>query len=710
MRSFRAAKEERPSHRKSVASERTEQLEHTGHEHPAHAGAGIAELQREAGGNERRDRKRARHEHHSARVFRDRFWVCLALTVPVLLLSPHVQSALNLEALRFTGDEYVVFALSSAIFFYGGLPFLQGFTEEVRARSPGMMTLISVAITVAYAYSAAVVLRLTGSPEMVIFWELATLIDVMLLGHWIEMRSVGGATSALQDLVRMLPAEAHLLEGGRSRDVPVADLKPGDRIIVRPGERVAVDGHVARGETSVDESMLTGESVPVGKRPGAKVMAGSVNSEGAVDVIAEKTGSETYLARMIDLVEEARRSRSRSQALADRSAMVLTAIAIIGGGVTLGAWLAAGRGFDYAVTRAVAVMVIACPHALGLAVPLVVAVSTSLAARRGLLVRDREAFERGRSVDVVIFDKTGTLTNARFGVTDVIPMDGTSSSELLALAASVESGSEHPVARAIVREAAQRQIRVPASGSFRSIPGRGAVASVGGSEVMVVSPGHAAAAAGVIDERAAGLKEQGKTVVFVIDRGRAAGAIALADMVRPESREAIEKLERMDVRCMMLTGDNRQVAARVADELGVEEYFAEVMPHEKSRKVREVKSRGLVVAMVGDGVNDAPALLEADLGIAIGAGTDVAVESADVVLVRNDPRDVVPVLELAGRTYRKMAENLAWAAGYNVFALPAAAGAFVSLGIILTPALGAVFMSVSTVIVAINARLLRMKG
>lgn len=686
-------------------------MEHIEPQHPGHmAGSGTGNHQHRAEGRVDEEAAYSRHAGHTVTMFRNRFWVCLALTMPVLLLSPHVQRALHLGSLAFKGSYIVVFVLASFIFFYGGWPFLQGLWRELRAGRPGMMTLISVAITVAYVYSTAVVFHLTGNPDMVIFWELATLIDVMLLGHWVEMRSVGGASHALEDLVRLLPADAHLTQGGQTRDVPVDQLKKGDTITIRPGEKIPIDGHVAQGETNVDESMLTGESVPVVKRRDSKVMAGSINAEGSIDVMVDGTGDETYLSQLIELVRKAQESRSRTQALADRAALALTVIAILGGALTLGIWLSLGKTFDYAITRSVAVMVIACPHALGLAIPLVIAVSTSLAARSGLLVRDRDAFEKARSVNAVIFDKTGTLTTARFGVTDIVPLDGGSTADLLATAASVESRSQHPVARAIVSEAERRQMKFPMSQSFKSIPGRGAAANVSGREVMVLSPGQAAQTAGITSGEAAKLKEQGKTVVFVIEEGRTRGAIALADVVRPESKEAVRKLKQMGIRCMMLTGDNKDVAARVAGELGLEEYFAEVLPHEKSSKIREVKSRGFVVAMVGDGVNDAPALVEADVGIAIGAGTDVAIESADIVLVRNDPRDIVTILELAGRTYRKMAENIGWATGYNAFAIPAAAGAFVGIGILLTPALGAVFMSVSTVIVAINARLLRFKS
>jgi Cu2+-exporting ATPase len=649
------------------------------------------------------------HAGHMIADFRKRFWVCLVLTVPILLLSPAVQSAFHLKSLAFAGDRYVLLGLSTIVFFYGGMPFLKGIVDEARRRQPGMMTLISVAITVAYAYSVAVVFRLTGKIDMVLFWELATLIDVMLLGHWLEMRSVAGASNALEEL---LPAEAHLVSATGTSEVAVESLEPGDRVLVKPGEKVPVDGRVTKGESSVDESMLTGESVPVRKTTGDGVIGGSVNSEGAIEVIVERTGADTYLSQVAELVRNAQETRSHTQDLANRAALWLTVIALSAGAITFVVWLAIGKSTSFAIERTVAVMVIACPHALGLAIPLVVAVSTAIAARAGLLVRNRTPFERARLITAVVFDKTGTLTEGRFGVREIIPLaPGASEDDVLALAAAVESGSEHAIAQGINREAAERGIEVEPARSFKAMPGTGATAVVGEREVLVVSPGYVRTEKIEIpDERLTAISEQGMTVVFVVADGEPAGAIALADVIRPESREAIETLKGMGVSCMMLTGDNRQVAKRVAAELGLDEFFAEVLPHEKAEKVREVKDRGLVVAMVGDGVNDAPALVEADVGIAIGAGTDVAIESADIVLVRDDPRDIVSVIRLARSTYGKMAQNLGWATGYNVFAIPAAAGVLYPLGIVLTPAIGALFMSLSTIIVAINARLLRLKN
>lgn len=684
--------------------------EHKGGPARQHIGMEHAPV-RQSGGHAGHAVQHGRHAGHAIAGFRKRFWVCLAVTVPVLLLSPGIQSALNLEeALAFSGDRYVLFALSSFIFTYGGWPFFKGSAAEARRRAPGMMTLIALAITVAYGYSTAVVFGLTGSVDMVLFWELATLIDIMLLGHWLEMRAVMGASRALEELVELLPGTAHLLgEAGAVRDVPVEDLERGDTVLVRPGEKVPVDGTVRSGETSVDESMLTGESMPVFKSPGADVIGGSVNAEGAVEVTISRTGTETYLSQVIELVRGAQESRSRTQDLADRAAFWLTLIAVTAGSATLAFWLLWGRGLEFAVERSVSVMVITCPHALGLAIPLVVAVSTALAAKSGLLVRDRSGFETARLVQAVVFDKTGTLTLGSFGVTDVVALaGGVTADEVLSLAAAVESKSEHSIARGIVAEAASRGLEPGEADSFQAVPGRGATATVGGRQVIVGSPGYLETRGIGFESNAfEGLVGEGKTVVAVAVDGRAVGAAALADVVRPESKGAVASLREAGIRCIMLTGDNRNAADRVADELGIDEVFAEVMPHEKSEKIREVKSRGMVTAMVGDGVNDAPALVEADVGIAIGAGTEVAVESADMVLVRNDPRDIPGVLNLSKATYRKMVQNLAWATGYNAFAIPAAAGVLSPLGIVLSPALGAVLMSLSTIIVAVNARMLK---
>ena len=639
--------------------------------------------------------------------FRRRFWISLALTLPVLATSEMLQHLVGLRgALAFPGDRYVGFAFASAVYFYGGWPFLTGLVEELKKKLPGMMTLVGLAITVAYVYSAVVVFGLPGS---VFFWETATLIDIMLLGHWLEMRSVLGASRALEELVRLLPVEAHRLRSdGSTEDVPLTALKAGDLVLVKPGEKIPTDGTITEGRTTVNQALLTGESQPVDKGPGDEVLGGAVNGESAITIRVTRTGDETYLAQVIDLVRRAQETRSRTQDLANRAALWLTIIAIVTGTGTLVAWLLAGRELDFALERMVTVMVITCPHALGLAVPLVVAVSTALSARSGLLIRDRAAFERARALDAIVFDKTGTLTEGRFGVTDVISLDGRSEGDILRLAAAIESRSEHPIATGVVRAATERAIKYPAPQDVAAIPGRGARGIVDGTRVAVVSPGYLKeqrlTADHALVRQAA---QQGKTVVYVLADTKVVGAIALADIIRPEAKEALTRLKEMGIRSMMLTGDATPVARWVAEELGLDEYFAEVLPDQKAAKIREIKSRRLTVAMVGDGVNDAPALVEADVGIAIGAGTDVAIESADVVLVRSDPRDVPAIIDLARATYRKIVQNLWWATGYNAVAIPLAAGAlYRATGILLSPALGAVFMSASTVIVALNAQLL----
>jgi Cu2+-exporting ATPase len=664
-------------------------------EHNMHAG------QKEDSGNHR--------NHHAMMVadFQRRFWISLALTVPVLVLSPLIQDLLKIgDVISFTGDAYVLWGLSSAIFFYGGYPFLKGLFDELKSWSPGMMTLIGLAISVAYVYSSAVVFGLTGK---VFFWELATLVDVMLLGHWLEMKSIMGASSALEELAKLMPSEAHkLAPGGNIVDVRLDELEVGDRVLVKPGEKVPVDGKVVEGESSVNVAMLTGESTPVLKQTGDAVIGGSVNGDGSVTVEIEKMGEDSYLSQMTKLVRQAQESKSRSQNLADRAALWLTIVAISAGIITIVLWLIVfDEDFTFSLERMVTVMVITCPHALGLAIPLVVAVSTVLSAKNGLLIKNRNNFERARKIQAMLFDKTGTLTKGEFGVTDTVSLDGNMGrDELLRYAASVESNSEHPIAKGIVSSV---EDRFPVE-DFKSIPGKGARGRVDGKEVMVVSPGYLRES-GIesSDSRIGKLAGQGKTIVYILIDEKLVGAVALADIVRPESAKAIARLKEMGVRCMMITGDNRQVAKTVADEIGLDEYFAEVLPDKKAEKVKEVQYRGLVVAMTGDGVNDAPALAQADVGIAIGAGTDVAAATADIVLVRSDPRDVVSVIGLARATYRKMLQNLGWATGYNLIAIPLAAGALYSLGILLSPAVGAALMSLSTIIVAINAKFLKME-
>ncbi len=648
-------------------------------------------------------------EHHMMMVadFRRRFWISLIITIPILFLSPLIQRALSLEnVIKFRGDSYVLFVLSSAVFFYGGWPFLKGIYDELKSKTPGMMTLIALAITTAYVYSSAVVFGLSGD---VFFWELATLIDVMLLGHWLEMRSIMAASSALEELARLMPSEAHkVLPDGGIKEVPLDELSVGDRVLVKPGEKVPADGAVVAGETSVNEAMLTGESTPVLKQVGAGVIGGSVNGEGSITVEVKKTGADSYLSQVTELVRQAQESKSRTQNLADRAALGLTIISISIGTLSILSWLYIGhREFVFALSRMVTVMVIACPHALGLAIPLVVAVSTSLSAKNGLLIKNRDGFEQARNVSAVLFDKTGTLTLGKFGVTDIIPLNGKmNETEILKYAASIETNSEHPIAKGIV-SSAKETLSVE---GFKSIPGKGAEGRVNGKEVRTVSPGYLKENnIAVNDARVEKLSQQGKTVIYVIIDKELMGAIALADIIRPESREAISKLKEMGIRCMMITGDNKQVAKWVANEIGLDEYFAEVLPDKKAEKVKEVQSRGLKVAMTGDGVNDAPALAQADVGIAIGAGTDVAVATADVVLVRSNPLDVVSIIKLSRATYGKMLQNLAWATGYNTFAIPLAAGAAYSVGVLLNPAEGAALMALSTIIVAINARFLKIE-
>jgi len=645
------------------------------------------------------------HHAHMAADFRNRFWISLVLTLPILGLSPMLQKLAGLhEAIRFPGDVYLLFAFASAVFVYGGWPFLKGFFQEIQARRPGMMTLVSVAIATAYFYSSAVVFGLVGK---MFFWELASLVDIMLLGHWVEMRSVMGASRALEELARLMPSDAHkVLPDGSVEDVPLGELAVGDKVLIKPGEKIPADGLIVAGESSVNEAMLTGESTPVDKAVGAKVIGGAINGQGSLTIEVQSTGKDSFLSQVIELVKQAQESKSKTQDLANTAALWLTLVALSGGMITFIIWqVLVGESFAFAIERTVTVMVIACPHALGLAVPLVVAVSTALAAKNGLLIRSRMAFEGARSLQAILFDKTGTLTEGRFGVTDTLVLaQDIDEAALLEYAASLDANSEHPIARAV---AAASKGRLPVEG-FKSLTGKGVEGRVKGKDVKVVSPGYLREQdITLTDPRIALLQAQGKTVVFVLVDLELKGAIALADIVRPEAKAAIDALKELDIRCLMLTGDNPATAKWVADQVGLDEYFAEVLPQDKAAKVREVQARGLRVAMTGDGVNDAPALAQADLGIAIGAGSDVAVETADVILVRSNPLDVVAIVLLSRATYRKMFQNLLWATGYNVVAIPLAAGALYAWGILLTPALGAVLMSVSTVIVAINARLLR---
>ncbi len=647
------------------------------------------------------------HHQRMMQDFKRRFWVSLILTLPVLVLSPMLRSFFHLEnALAFPGDRMALLILSTVLFGYGGYPFLKGMVNELRSALPGMMTLIALAISVAFFYSAAVVLGLEGR---LFFWELATLIDVMLLGHWIEMRSVMGASRAVESLARLMPSEALLVhENGETETVSVKTLSSGDRVRIKPGEHIPADGRIIEGETSVNESMISGESTPVYKTRDDRVVGGSINGEGSLDIEVEKTGDDSFLSQVIRMVEEAQQSKSQTQTLADRAAFWLTLIALGAGVVTFFVWFVwVQRAFDFALSRTVTVMVITCPHALGLAIPLVAAVSTARSASNGLLIRNRSAFEQARNLEAVIFDKTGTLTEGEFQVTNTLELgEDLDADTLLKYAASVESRSEHPLAAAIVNATTETwEVK-----DFNSLPGRGAEGTVKGKKVHVVSPGYLKENnISVTDSRVEEQQEAGKTVVFVLIDNQPAGAIALGDRIRKESKAAIQGLKKMGIEAVMLTGDNERVARSVAEELGIDDYYAGILPDQKADTVKDVQSGGRVVAMAGDGVNDAPALAQADVGIAIGAGTDVAAETADIILVRSNPLDVVASVKLSRATYKKMVQNLVWATGYNAVAIPLAAGVLFSYGILLSPAVGAILMSLSTVIVAINARFLHVE-
>jgi P-type Cu2+ transporter len=646
------------------------------------------------------------HGDHAAR-FRDRFWLSLVLTIPVVAYSEMVQEWLGFTPPQFPGSQWVAPVLGTVVFVYGGWPFLEGGLSEARARQPGMMLLISLAILVGFGASAASAL---GLFDLEFWWELALLIVIMLLGHWLEMRALGQASGALDALAALLPDEAERVVGDRVETVAVGDLAVGDLVLVRPGGRVPADGRIVEGDAELDESMITGESRPVAKRPDDRVVAGTVVTDSAIRVRVEAVGEETALAGIRRLVEQAQASGSRAQALADRAAGLLFWFAVASALVTVVVWLALGQP-DQAVERTVTVLVIACPHALGLAIPLVIAISTGLAARTGILVKDRLALERMRTVDAVLLDKTGTLTTGKPRVAGMAAVDGDERG-LLAVAGAVEADSEHPLARAIVAEARARTGGdLPEATGFRAMTGRGVQARVDGATVAVGGPALLreldVAEPEELADQLAGWRRRGATVLFVVGDHKLAGALALEDTVRPESRQAVDELHRLGKRVVMITGDARQVADAVAAELGVDEVFAEVLPEDKDQAVADLQARGLAVAMVGDGVNDAPALARADVGIAIGAGTDVAIESAGIVLAANDPRGVVGVLRLSQASYRKMLQNLGWATGYNLVAVPAAAGALAWAGITLAPAVGAILMSASTIVVALNAQLLR---
>ena len=673
--------------------------------HASHAAGGMAAEHHAHGAHDK-------HAGHSVAMFRDKFWLSLLLTLPTLVWGHMLQNALGYHAPMFPGAQYIPAVFGTAVFFYGGLPFLEGAVSEIRDRLPGMMTLIALAISVAFVFSVAVFL---GFPGMPLWEELATLVTIMLLGHWMEMRSISQAQGALGELAKLLPDVATRVRGEGAgeqlEEVTVDQLRAGDVVLVRPGASVPADGVVRSGESAVNEALVTGESVPVKKQPGAKVIAGTVNESGSLRVEVTGTGERTALAGIMRLVQQAQTSRSRAQALADRAARWLTWIALGAGAVTLVAWLLAGAAASTAIERLVTVLVIACPHALGLAVPLVLAISTTLGARSGLLVRDRRGLEEARNLTTVVFDKTGTLTLGEHRVVACAVAGGMDAREALRLAAGVERDAEHPVARAIVKSAQEAGLAIPAATGFETIPGHGVRATVEGRQLAEGGP-NLLAKLGVtppaeLAQFASEAAGRGQGVIYLVEGGQARAAFAVADAVRPESKEAIERLHAAGIEVAMMTGDAKAVADAVGRELGIDTVFSQVLPEDKAAHIERLQKQGKRVAMVGDGVNDAPALVTADVGVAIGAGTDVAVEAGDIVLVRSDPRDVPRIISLSRASYRKMVQNLWWAAGYNIVAIPLAAGVLAPWGIVLTPAVGAVLMSFSTIIVAINAQLLR---
>jgi Cu2+-exporting ATPase len=641
------------------------------------------------------------HHTHHIEVFKRKFIFSTILTIPILLLSGMIQEWLGFT-LNIPFHNEVLFLLSLTVYIYGGLPFLKGMAQELGKRQPGMMTLIGTAISVAFFYSVGTVFFIEGKD---FFWELATLIDVMLLGHWVEAKSILGASRALEELVKIMPITAHLVQNSDIIDVPVTQLQVQHIVLVRPGEKIPSDGIVLEGESYVNDALLTGESKPIHKTVSDQVIGGAINGEGVLTIRIERTGEETYLSQVITLVRQAQESQSHTQDLANRASALLFYVALSVGIITYIGWFLLGRP-DIALERSVTVLVIACPHALGLAIPLVVALSTSITAKSGILIRDRSAFESVKDVDAVVFDKTGTLTEGRFGVSDIISL--VPEKELLEYASSVERNSEHIIAKAIVEYAENKGIAISPTVEFNAIPGKGAFGKVQGAEVHMGGPNLLKdMKIEITDTKITQLQQQGKTVVYTVVDGTLAGAFALSDLVRAESYDAVNELKDIGVKVFMLTGDAEEVAQGVSHELGIDDYFAQVLPHEKAEKITSLKDKGLRVAMVGDGINDAPALVTADVGIAIGAGTDVAIESADIILVKNDPRDVSKVVDLSRKTYSKMVQNLWWAAGYNIFAIPLAAGILYNFGVVVSPAIGAVLMSLSTVIVAINSQTLR---
>ena len=646
------------------------------------------------------------HDHHKMMIadFKKRFWISMVITVPVLLLSEMIQTFFGFT-FAFPGDKHILFILSSVIFFYGGLPFLKGFISEVRAKNLGMMALIAMAISVAYLYSSATVFGLQG---MDFFWELATLIDIMLVGHWIEMKSVLGASQALQLLVSLMPSTAHKVHDNNILDVKLEELQKDDIILVKPGEKVPADGIIVEGESYLNESMLTGESIPVRKEVNAKVIGGSINGNGSLKVKVEHTGKDSYMNKVITMVEEAQKAKSKMQNLSDRAAKWLTYIALGVGLGTLAIWLVLGYPFVFALERMVTVMVISCPHALGLAVPLVVAISTALSAQHGLLIRNRTAFEESRKISAIVFDKTGTLTKGEFGVSRIETLSKSySADDVLRIASALEQNSEHPIGVGVVKKAKEKNIQIPQPENFKAITGAGVEAMVEGKESKVVSPGYLHDHNIAIHDNV--FTSEAETIVFVLIANELVGFIALADEIRPESADAVKRFKENNIKVFMATGDNETVAKAVSDALGLDGYYAQVLPDKKVEIVKDLQSKGEFVAMTGDGINDAPALAQADVGIAVGSGTDIAAETADIILVNSNPQDILNLILFGKATYRKMIQNLVWATGYNAIAIPLAAGVLYSSGFVLGPAIGAVFMSLSTVIVAINAKMLRIK-
>ena len=655
--------------------------------------------------NENHDNRKHHHNHHEMMIndFKRRFFVSLVVTVPLLILSPMIQEWTNIS-ISFPGSNYILFGLASFVYFYGGWPFLKGLIDELKEKKPGMMTLIAMAISVAYIYSTATVFGLSGND---FFWELATLIDIMLLGHWIEMRSVLSASNALEELAELMPNTAHLIKEGETIDVEINQLKKEDIILIKPGEKIPADGIIVKGSSSINQSMLTGESKPVEKVKGDKVIGGSINNDGSLEVEVQGTGEDSYLSKVIDLVRSAQESKSKTQNLADKAAFWLTIVALSAGFTTLIVWYLITKDFTFAIARMATVMVITCPHALGLAIPLVVAASTAQSAKNGLLIKNRTQFENSRKIDTLVFDKTGTLTYGEFGVNFIEIFDDEYNQEdVIEVAATLESNSEHPIATGIIEKQKELGLSSLDMEDFEAIKGKGVKGRIDGKDAMVVSPGY--------------LKEHNievprdlpahdvSTNVFLLVDGILIAAIGLSDRIREESYNAIKRLKEEGIKTWMLTGDNESTAKQVSEELGLDGYFAEVLPDEKQEKIKELQSQGNFVAMTGDGVNDAPALAQADVGIAVGSGTDIAAETADIVLVNSNPEDVVALIDFGKATYRKMRQNLIWATGYNVLAIPLAAGVLSGVGIVISPAIGAILMSLSTIIVAINAKLLKL--